>query len=75
MSGYMSAAAEAVIQQAAQLSARDRWEVIDALSKDFDPPPAPVDEAMLDRRWAEIESGAVQCVSHEALMAELRAIH
>ena len=73
ISALMSAAAEAVIQQAAQLSAVERWEVIDALSKDLDPPSAPVDEAMLDRRWAEIESGAVKCLTKAEFMIKLRS--
>jgi len=71
----MTAMAESLLNQALQLSERDRSELVDQLAESIAPEPELSDEekSTLDRRWEEIVSGKVKCRDAFEVIDELRA--
>jgi putative addiction module component (TIGR02574 family) len=59
----------------------DRMEIVERLQDSLFDVLQPAEEiseelkATLDRRWQEIESGQVECIPHETVMANLKAKH
>lgn len=72
----MTAAVRAMLEQAKQLTEKERTELVDALIADAGPWPQPITREELDRRIAEgiaqIERG--ETISEEQLFAELEAM-
>lgn len=71
----MTAMAKSLLNQALQLSERDRSELVDQLAESIAPEPELSDEekSTLDRRWEEIVSGKVKCRDAFEVIDELRA--
>jgi hypothetical protein len=75
----MSTAANAIFQQAAQLSEAECEELYEQLGNHLHRAPAreeplsPDMKATLERRWEEITSGKVQCRDAFEVLDELRA--
>ena len=74
----MSTTAEALLAPLLALPEQDRLMIADRLHESLHDIPPNDDlsdemKATLDRRWAEIESGKVECIPHEVVMEKLRA--
>ncbi|SKA95270.1 putative addiction module component, TIGR02574 family [Prosthecobacter debontii] len=77
----MTATAESILSNLLTLSEEDRLEIADRLQSSVYGPPGESEDvelsdemkATLDRRWEEIESGKVECIPHEQVMAKLKA--
>ncbi len=75
MSDTMSAPVKAVLEKALELNEHDRAEVVEALLESLevdDPEEETAFVAELERRAAEMESGAVKSIPWEELWAELQ---
>ncbi len=77
----MTTTAESLMNTLLDLPEADRMEIVERLQDSLFDVPQPAEEiseelkATLDRRWQEIESGQVECIPHETVMANLKAKH
>jgi len=62
---------EDICNDAALLSLPDRAKVVHNLLSTFPPPHSEISDAEADQRWAELESGKVEEMSHEDFVAGL----
>jgi putative addiction module component (TIGR02574 family) len=72
----MTTAASQIIEHAMMLSEVERAAIADHLMKSLAPPLDPDEEAALivemERRWQEVETGAVELLDQEQVLAEAR---
>ena len=74
----MTATTEHILNQALELSETERVEIAERLWDSVEPQ-RPADDlsdaekSMLDKRWDDIVSGKVKCLTHEEVMTKLKA--